>query len=106
MFPRAGPAHRAANAALAGVVREVAHELEATMAQVALAWLLARDARVVPIPGSRRAERIEENAGASGLALPPAALAKLDGLAARVSGPRYGPDRPQPGWVSPPLTAT
>jgi aryl-alcohol dehydrogenase-like predicted oxidoreductase len=88
-FPRVGPAHLAANAALADIVREIAAEHDATPAQVALAWLLGRAPWVVPIPGARRPEEIADNAGAVALSLTPDDEARLDALAARVSGGRY-----------------
>jgi aryl-alcohol dehydrogenase-like predicted oxidoreductase len=50
-------------------VRQVAAEAGATPAQVALAWLLAQGDDIAPIPGTRRAARVEENAGAAGLQL-------------------------------------
>jgi aryl-alcohol dehydrogenase-like predicted oxidoreductase len=55
---------------------------------VALAWLLAQAPGVVPIPGTKRLARMEENAGAADLALSPADLAELDALPAP-SGARY-----------------
>jgi len=82
-----------ANARAAAVVREVADSLGATPAQVALAWLLHKGPDVVPIPGTKRRDRLEENVGAARLALDAGAMAALDaGLAPdRVSGPRYNP---------------
>ena len=104
-FPRVGPEHRAANAALAGAVREIAAEHGATPAQVALAWLLARRPWVVPIPGTKRAAYVEDNAGAPAVHLSDADDARLEGLAAAVQGGRYGANVPTPTWVSPPLPA-
>lgn len=66
-----------ANLQLAGRVRELAAELKATPAQVALAWLLG-DPIVVPIPGSRRADRVEENARAVTLQLSPSSRTLLN----------------------------
>lgn len=60
--------------------REVAQGHDATPGQVALAWLLAQYDRIVPIPGTRRAERLEENAGAARLELSREDLAQLDAL--------------------------
>ena len=60
-----------------------------TPAQLALAWLLAQGDDIVPIPGSTRAERVEENAGAAALALAPDELAALEALAPKIVGERY-----------------
>ena len=64
-----------------------------TPGQVALAWLLAQQTWIVPIPGTRRRERVDENAAASQLALSADEVAGLDTLAARVGvrGDRYSP---------------
>jgi aryl-alcohol dehydrogenase-like predicted oxidoreductase len=78
----------AANLALVDAVKEVAAGLDATPAQVALAWVLAQGDHVVPIPGTRRVERLEENAGAALVTLDAAALAALDALPAP-TGARY-----------------
>lgn len=78
-----------ANAAIVARVQAVAAEHDATPAQVALAWILAQGDFVVPIPGTRRAERVEENAGAAALTLSAEDLAALDGAPAAV-GDRYG----------------
>jgi aryl-alcohol dehydrogenase-like predicted oxidoreductase len=60
---------------------------------VALAWLLAQQPWIVPIPGTRRRERIDENTGATAIALSADEIAGLDALAARVGvqGDRYNP---------------
>jgi aryl-alcohol dehydrogenase-like predicted oxidoreductase len=82
-----------ANQAIAATVREVAADLDATPAQVALAWVHAGTERlgipVVPIPGTRRRERLEQNAGAVDLRLDEAALARLDPISDQVAGDRY-----------------
>jgi aryl-alcohol dehydrogenase-like predicted oxidoreductase len=103
MFPRVGPANLSANAELAATVREIAERRGASMAQVALAWLLARRPWVVPIPGTKRAAYVEDNARAAGLELTDEEDARLDGLSAEVSGSRYGAAG-NPDWVSPPLS--
>jgi len=77
-----------ANLAIVHRVRAVAGRHGATAAQVALAWVLAQDELIVPIPGTTKVERVEENAGAATLALTPADLAELDGAPAAV-GARY-----------------
>ena len=68
-------------------VREVAERYGATPGQVALAWLLAQYDRVVPIPGTRRIERLTENAGAAGLQLSVEDLTELDALPAPAGEP-------------------
>ncbi|MCT9821391.1 aldo/keto reductase [Microbacterium sp. W1N] len=89
--PRFAPDNLRANEALVDHVRRVAAERDATPAQVALAWLLAQHPFIVPIPGTRRRTRLDENAGATALALSADDIADLDGLAARigVAGNRY-----------------
>jgi aryl-alcohol dehydrogenase-like predicted oxidoreductase len=77
-----------ANLAIVDRVKAVAARYGATAAQVALAWVLAQDELILPIPGTTRVERVEENAGAATLALTPADLAELDGAPAAV-GARY-----------------
>jgi aryl-alcohol dehydrogenase-like predicted oxidoreductase len=102
-FPRVGPDHLAANAQLADVVAEIAQAHEASAAQVALAWLLARRPWIVPIPGTKRIAYLEDNAGAPELELSAQDEQRLDALAASVSGERYGLEARLPTWVSPPL---
>jgi aryl-alcohol dehydrogenase-like predicted oxidoreductase len=77
-----------ANLAIVDRVRAVAERHGATPAQVALAWVLAQDELVVPIPGTTKVERVEENAAAATLELTPENLAELDGAPAAV-GARY-----------------
>jgi aryl-alcohol dehydrogenase-like predicted oxidoreductase len=102
-FPRVGPEHRAANARLAAVVAEVAAAHGVSPAQVALAWLLERSPSIVPIPGTKRVAYLEDNAQATNLRLTPEDNARLEVLAADVSGDRYGSAASTPTWVSPPL---
>jgi aryl-alcohol dehydrogenase-like predicted oxidoreductase len=89
-----------ANQAVVEAVRSVAAELRATPAQIALAWLLAQSKRhglpVVPIPGTRRPERIDENLAALSLELSDAQLDVLDGAASAVVGARSA----DPNWIS------
>ncbi|AYG84949.1 General stress protein 69 [Streptomyces hundungensis] len=68
------------NLRIADEIEAVATEAAATPAQVALAWLLAQGDDIVPIPGSRRAARIEENTAAAEIRLNPGQLARLDAL--------------------------
>jgi aryl-alcohol dehydrogenase-like predicted oxidoreductase len=104
-FPRVGPDHLEANAKLAQAVVALAAEHGASPAQVALAWLLGRKPWIVPIPGTKRVEYLEDNAGAPELELSSEDSARLEGLAAQVSGARYGAGGRTPNWVSPPLPA-
>jgi aryl-alcohol dehydrogenase-like predicted oxidoreductase len=70
-------------------VRALAQEKGCTPAQLALAWLLSRGDDVFPIPGSTKAERVEENAGAFDVGLGPEDIASLEALAPTVAGERY-----------------
>jgi len=81
----------AANQALVDHVRALADARGATPGQVALAWLLFQAPFIVPIPGTRRRERLDENAGAADVALSPDDIADLDDLAATIGvvGDRY-----------------
>jgi aryl-alcohol dehydrogenase-like predicted oxidoreductase len=89
--PRFQDENRAANQALLDGVRGLAEARNATPGQVALAWLLAKRPFIVPIPGTRRRERIDENAGATAVALSADDIAELDALVERigVAGNRY-----------------
>ncbi|HEY2830916.1 MAG TPA: aldo/keto reductase [Sporichthyaceae bacterium] len=86
--PRFADDARAANQHLVDEVRAVAGELDASPAQVALAWTLAGSPAIVPIPGTRRRERALENTAAANLVLPDHLLKRLDELPAPV-GARY-----------------
>jgi aryl-alcohol dehydrogenase-like predicted oxidoreductase len=90
-IPRFSEGNRAANQALVDHVTALARAKDATAGQVALAWLLAQHPWIAPIPGTRRIERVEENAAATQLALSADELKDLDELAARigVQGDRY-----------------
>ncbi len=88
--PRFSEEAIAKNARLTEVVAEVAKELEATPAQVALAWVLSRDVPIAAIPGTRRLERLEENWASQNVTLRPDHLVRLDSLVAQgVTGTRY-----------------
>jgi aryl-alcohol dehydrogenase-like predicted oxidoreductase len=87
-LPRFAPEAMAENQAIVDAVAVVAARHDATAAQVALAWLLAQGPGVVPIPGTKRLQRLEENAAAARLTLSAADLAELDALPAP-SGGRY-----------------
>lgn len=86
--PRFQPQALTANQAIVDAVRAVAARHGGTPAQIALAWLLAQGPQVVPIPGTKRVERLEENVAAAGLVLSAGDLAELDALPAPV-GARY-----------------
>ena len=90
-IPRFTTENRAANQALVEHIAALAQTKDATPGQVALAWLLARHPSIVPIPGTRRIARIEENMGATQLPLSADELADLNELAGRfgVQGDRY-----------------
>ncbi len=86
--PRFTEEAMASNQAVLDHVEAVAERLDATPGQVALAWTLAQYDQIVPIPGTRRPERVEENAGAAALELTRADLDELD-RAPAAAGARY-----------------
>jgi aryl-alcohol dehydrogenase-like predicted oxidoreductase len=90
--PRFTPENRAANAGLVTHVRNLAEAKNATAGQIALAWLLAQQPWIVPIPGTRRIERVQENSDATTVPLSADEIADLDAAADRygVHGDRYG----------------
>jgi len=90
-LPRFTAEARAANQALVDLLGRVAKDNGATPAQVALGWLLAQRPWIVPIPGTRRLERLEENLGAVRVQLAPGDLAAIGAAAAEISvvGARY-----------------
>jgi aryl-alcohol dehydrogenase-like predicted oxidoreductase len=89
--PRFTPEARKANQALIDELAAIAARLRATPAQLALAWLLARKPWIVPIPGTTKLHRLEENLGAAAIDLAPEDLRAIDSAAARVTvhGDRY-----------------
>ena len=91
IVPRFAPEARKANQALVVLLGEVATRKNATPAQVALAWLLAQKPWIVPIPGTTRLERLDENLGAASVELTPDDLRAIDSAASRirVEGARY-----------------
>lgn len=93
-LPRFTPEARRANQALADRLRAIGRRLGATAAQVSLAWLLAQRPWIVPIPGTTKLSRLEENLGAATLVLSSADLAEIEEATARipVTGARY-PER-------------
>jgi len=96
--PRFQGGNLEANLALAASVRSIAASKGCTPAQLALAWLLARAEDVVPIPGTRRIERLEENAAAATLVLAPEEERALQ--AALVEHPAAGDRYPAAGMAS------
>lgn len=84
MSPRFAPEARAANMALVEMIRGFAAALNATPAQVALAWLLARAPWIVPIPGTKQLDRLIENLGVANLKLSSDTLAALDKASAAI----------------------
>ena len=91
VFPRFTAEARAANQAVVDLLGRVAETKGATPAQVALAWLLAQRPWIVPIPGTRRLERLEENLGAADVQLSADDLAEIDAAADKITvvGDRY-----------------
>ena len=90
-IPRFTPEARRANQALVDLLGTIAARTQATPAQVALAWLLAQQPWIVPIPGTRRLERLDENIGAAALALSADDLREIERAAAQITvqGARY-----------------
>jgi aryl-alcohol dehydrogenase-like predicted oxidoreductase len=91
LTPRFQGANFARNLALADAVKSIAGEFGATPAQIALAWVLAQGDDVIPIPGTKRVDRLEENVAALDVVLPPEALARIEAVAPKdaVVGDRY-----------------
>ncbi|HEJ6137424.1 TPA: aldo/keto reductase [Pseudomonas aeruginosa] len=89
--PRFSPEAIKANQALVDLLGQIAKDKGVTAAQIALAWLLAQKPWIVPIPGTTKLHRLEENLGAASIALSPADLGKIaQALAAvKVQGDRY-----------------
>ena len=93
-LPRFTPEARKANQALVDLLGEIAKRKKATPAQVALAWLLAQKPWIVPIPGTTKLKRLEENIGAAAIELTPDDLREIETAASKikVQGARY-PER-------------
>lgn len=90
-IPRFESDARKTNQALVDLLGRVAKRKNATPAQIALAWLLAQKPWIVPIPGTTKLARVEENIGATAIELKPEDLSEIDGSAAKipVQGARY-----------------
>ncbi len=91
IVPRFTPEARKANQAMVDLLREIAARKKATPAQIALAWLLARKPWIVPIPGTTKPHRLEENLAAVSVELTPADLQEIESASSRITiqGARY-----------------
>ena len=90
-LPRFTPEARKANQALVDLLGKIAKRKKATRAQIALAWLLAREPWIVPIPGTTKLHRLEENIGAAAIELTPDDLREIESAASKITvqGARY-----------------
>jgi aryl-alcohol dehydrogenase-like predicted oxidoreductase len=90
-LPRFTPEARRANQALVDLLGKIAERKKATPAQIALAWLLAQKPWIVPIPGTTKLHRLEENLGATSIELTSEDLRDINGAASKISiqGERY-----------------
>ena len=93
-FPRFQGENFAANRRRVEAIEDIAASKRATAAQICLAWLLAKDERVFPIPGSKSRRHLDENLAAAGIALSPADIAALDAAFPpdAIAGTRYPAD--------------
>jgi len=91
IVPRFTPENRKANQVLVDVLSKIAERKKVTAAQIALAWILAQNAWTVPIPGTTKVHRLEENIGAAAIQLTPDDLRQIDSATAKISvqGARY-----------------
>jgi|SRR5579862_3210567 len=96
IVPRFSAENRKANQGLVDLIGQIAATRKATSAQIALAWLLAQQPWIAPIPGTTKLQRLEENIGAADISLSPDDLREIDAVLARVEiqGDRY-PERLQ-----------
>jgi len=96
-IPRFNPENRKANQALVDLLSKFAEKRKVTPAQLALAWLLAKKPWIVPIPGTTKLHRLEENLGAANVDLTPEDLRAIESASSniRIEGARY------PEWVEP-----
>jgi aryl-alcohol dehydrogenase-like predicted oxidoreductase len=83
-FPRFTPEAMQANQPIVHLLGDIAARKHATPAQIALAWLLAQKPWIVPIPGTRKMHRLDENLGAAAIELTPDDLRKIDAAAAKI----------------------
>ncbi|MDP9158968.1 MAG: aldo/keto reductase [Acidobacteriota bacterium] len=91
IVPRFTPEARKANQAVVELLTKVAEKKKATPSQIALAWLLAQKPWIVPIPGTTKMHRLEENLGAANIELTPEDLRAIDNAASKIAiqGARY-----------------
>jgi len=91
ILPRFTPEARKANQAFVDYLKQVAEQMKATPAQIALGWLLAQKSWIVPIPGTTKLSRLEENLGAAPIELTPDELRSVDTEASKIKiqGDRY-----------------
>jgi aryl-alcohol dehydrogenase-like predicted oxidoreductase len=91
IVPRFSPEARKANQAVVGLLGRIAEQKKATPAQIALAWLLAQKPWIVPIPGTTKVSRLEENLGAVNIKLTADDLREIDSAASKIKieGARY-----------------
>ena len=91
IVPRFTPEARKANQALVDLLGRIAERKKATPAQIALAWLLAQKPWIVPIPGTTKLHRLEENLGAAAVELTPDDLREIESAASKITvqGARY-----------------
>jgi aryl-alcohol dehydrogenase-like predicted oxidoreductase len=91
IVPRFSPENRKANQAVVDLLGAIARQKKATPAQIALAWLLAQKPWIVPIPGTTKLHRLEENIGAAALELTAEDLHQIDNAASKIAvqGARY-----------------
>jgi aryl-alcohol dehydrogenase-like predicted oxidoreductase len=91
IVPRFSPENREANQVLVNLVEEFAKQKKATPAQIALAWILARKPWIVPIPGTTKLHRLEENIGAMSVTLTASDVRQLDEATSKLElhGARY-----------------
>src|SRR5579863_2898144 len=96
VVPRFSPENRKANQAVVDLLAAIAKQKNATPAQIALAWLLAQKPWIVPIPGTTKLHRLEENIGAVNVQLMPEDLRQIENAASKITvqGARY-PDELQ-----------
>jgi aryl-alcohol dehydrogenase-like predicted oxidoreductase len=90
-IPRFTPEARKANQALVDLLGRIGDQKKATPAQIALAWLLSRKPWIVPIPGTRKLHRLDENNGAVAVELTPEDLREIESASAKIEivGARY-----------------
>jgi aryl-alcohol dehydrogenase-like predicted oxidoreductase len=90
-IPRFAPENRKVNQALVDLLAKIAERKKATPAQIALAWLLAQKPWIIPIPGTTKLERFEENIGAVNVELTPDDLREIESAASKITvqGARY-----------------